>query len=271
MLNSIAEKKLPHTINTAPLRILLRVSGPSRATTNRSKDSTACWICLIHTGVQFEPCQGISACTFKSTVSRLVVVITFDTHYANISNILEYLCLPQTYNRHTRKQRPEIFIEAGAERPLKRAPLTKKNLKAFEKWGKQKNSAGKEARGQLCSSATTTDKDFGSQCHHPKSGLSGSGAKSTRSRQTTSETESDFQDIAFQNGLLNPHCAKPPVNLESRREKVDRSRCSASPTESDYQRFASAIRRAPNEASILYETSALLQCYEEPGYHKSFN
>jgi hypothetical protein len=38
MLDSVAETKLPDTINTAHLRILLRISKPSRVRTNRSSD-----------------------------------------------------------------------------------------------------------------------------------------------------------------------------------------------------------------------------------------
>ncbi|PQE18245.1 heterokaryon incompatibility protein [Rutstroemia sp. NJR-2017a BBW] len=95
---------------------------------------------------------------------------------------------------------------------------------------------------------------------------------STRSKQTTSTTDSGFQDVTFQNGVLNPNYSKPPANLVSLQERIDRSRATASPSESEYQYFASSIRRAPNEASVIYESSvALLQRYGEPGYHKSYN
>jgi len=67
-------------------------------------------------------------------------------------------------------------------------------------------------------------------------------------------------------------CSKPPVNLKSRQERIDRSRSTASPSESDYRHFASAIRRAPNEASVLVETAThLLKRYDDPGYQRSYN
>ena len=135
--------------------------------------------------------------------------------------------------------------------------------------GQERKSAGKRSTGQ--SSSTTTDKDSGPQRHRQRSKLSDFETKSTRSKQTTSTTDSGFQDVAFQNGILNPICSKPPTNLKSRQERLDRSRETASPSESDYRHFASAIRRAPNEASVLIETSVLLKRYDEPGYQRSYN
>lgn len=73
--------------------------------------------------------------------------------------MLEYPYLPQTNNYQTRKRRS---VDAGAERPSKRACLTEKNLGAFEKMGgRQRKSAGKST-GQS-STTTTTDKDFGTK------------------------------------------------------------------------------------------------------------
>lgn len=136
---------------------------------------------------------------------------------------------------------------------------------------RERKSAGKKSTGQPSSTATATDKDSGPQRHQRKSRPTDSETKSTRSKQTTSTTDSGFQDIVFQNGVLNPNCSKPPANIELIQERIDRSRETASPSESDYRCFAAAIRRAPNEASVLYETSVLLQRYNEPGYHKSYN
>jgi hypothetical protein len=42
---------------------------------------------------------------------------------------------PQTHNHQTKKRGPDRAIENGAERPLKRARLTEKNLKLLEKMG----------------------------------------------------------------------------------------------------------------------------------------
>lgn len=137
--------------------------------------------------------------------------------------------------------------------------------------GQARKPAGKKSTGRSSSATTTTDEDLGPQRHQPKSKSSYSGTKSTRSKQTTSTKDSGFLDIAFQNGILNPICSKPPATLESHQERIDRSRETASPSESDYRHFASAIRRAPNEASVLIETSVLLKRYDEPGYQRSYN
>jgi hypothetical protein len=138
--------------------------------------------------------------------------------------------------------------------------------------GQGKKLARKKSTQRSSSITTTTDKDLGLQRHTPKSKSLYSDTKSTRSKQTTSTTDPAFPDIAFQNGILNPICSKPPVNLKSRQERIDRSRSTASPSESDYRHFASAIRRAPNEASVLVETAThLLKRYDDPGYQRSYN
>ena len=72
--------------------------------------------------------------------------------------MLEYSCLLQT-NNQTRKRRS---VDARAERPLKRARLTEKNLKALEKMGRGRKSIGTRSIKQS-STATATDKDFGPQ------------------------------------------------------------------------------------------------------------
>ncbi|KAK0101219.1 hypothetical protein ONS95_012798 [Cadophora gregata] len=184
----------------------------------------------------------------------------------------EHLSSPEKQIYQTRKRGLDTSFETSGERPLKCARLTRRNLKELENMGGQRRqSAGKGSTGRSSSTTTTTNKDLGLHRHQPKSKSSYSGTKSTQSKQSTSTTDSGFPDIAFQNGILNPNCSKPPANLESRQDRIDRSRETASPSESDYQYFASAIRRAPNEASVLYETSMLLQRYNESGYHKSYN
>ncbi len=138
--------------------------------------------------------------------------------------------------------------------------------------GRERKSAGKKSTGRSSSTTTTTDEALGPQRHPPKSKSLYSETKSTRSKQSTSTTDPAFPDIAFQNGILNPICSKAPVNLKSRQERIDRSRSTASPSESDYQYFASAIRRAPNEASVLVETAThLLKPYNDSGYQRSYN
>lgn len=135
--------------------------------------------------------------------------------------------------------------------------------------GRERKFAGKKATEQ--SASTITDKDTGPPRQQPKSKSSDSETKSTQSKQTVSTTDSGFQDIAFQNGVLDPNYSKSPANLDYRQDRLDRARDTASPSESDYRYFASAIRSAPNESSVLYETSTLLKRYDEPGYHKRYN
>lgn len=188
-----------------------------------------------------------------------------------ICDILEYLCPPQTHNPQTGRRRPDRSIETGAERPSKRARLTEKNLKAFEKMERPRKSDGKKSTGHSSSTGTTTNKESKSRSSGSQPKSSDSESKSTRSKETISTTDSGFQEAAFQNGILDPNYSKPPANLGHRQDRLERARDTASPSESDYRYFASAIRSAPNEASVLYETSTLLKRYDEPGYHKRFN
>jgi len=84
MLDSVAETKLPDRIkaalcvNSSHPRILLRISKPPRGTTNRSSDFTAGWSNLKYAFANFGSCLGIAADTFKSTVSRLVMMIVLN-------------------------------------------------------------------------------------------------------------------------------------------------------------------------------------------------
>jgi hypothetical protein len=98
-------------------------------------------------------------------------------------------------------------------------------------------------------------------------------SKSTRSKQTTSTTDSGFQDIAFDNGILNPVNSKPPPDLDQLEERADRARDTASPTESEYQKFAYKIQTARNEQTVLLQTSQLLKEYEtiDSGYSKVYD
>jgi hypothetical protein len=76
-------------------------------------------------------------------------------------DILEYPCPSQPHNYQTRTRRYDRSVENGAERPLKRARLIEKNLKAFENiGGRQRKTVGKFTE-QSSSTTTTTDKDFG--------------------------------------------------------------------------------------------------------------
>ena len=140
----------------------------------------------------------------------------------------------------------------------------------------RRRSARKKSTRRSSFTATTISRDLGLRHRlsksKPKSKLSYSETKSTRSKQSISTTDTAFPDIAFQNGILNPVCSEPPINLKSHQERINKSRSTASPSESDYQQFASAIQRAPNKASVLIETAAhLLKRFDDPWYQKSFN
>jgi hypothetical protein len=139
--------------------------------------------------------------------------------------------------------------------------------------GGQRKSAGKRTTGQSSSSATTSDKDSGPQRHQRKSKPSDSETKSTRSKQTTSTTESGFQDIAFDNGILNPVNSKPPADLDYMQDDANRTRDTESPSESEYQKYVYKIQTARNEQTVLLQTSQLLKEYDgaDSGYSKVYN
>ena len=89
--------------------------------------------------------------------------------------------------------------------------------------------------------------------------------KMGRSRKSDKEKSTGHLSSTSTTTDKNPNCSKPPANLKYRQDRLDRAR------ELDYQYFAAAIWRAPNEASVAFETSTLLKRYNEPGYHKSYN
>ncbi|TVY90852.1 hypothetical protein LAWI1_G005641, partial [Lachnellula willkommii] len=188
--------------------------------------------------------------------------------------VQEYISPPQKQNHQTRKRGPDTSIETGAERPLKRARLTQRNLKAFENMGGQRRkSAGKKSTGRSSSTTTTTDEDLGPQLHQPKSRTSNSETKSTRSKQSISTTDPGFQDAAFDNGILNPENSKPHTNLKKSKVQINRTRDTVSPSESEYEKFAHKIRTAPNEQTVLLQTSSLLKEYgtDDSRYSKVYN
>ncbi|PVH68307.1 hypothetical protein DL98DRAFT_221114 [Cadophora sp. DSE1049] len=57
----------------------------------------------------------------------------------SITQLQEYPSTSQTHNHQTRKRRPDRSVETSAERPPKRARLTAKNLKAFQKWEEEQD------------------------------------------------------------------------------------------------------------------------------------
>ncbi|KAH6630211.1 hypothetical protein B0J18DRAFT_93229 [Chaetomium sp. MPI-SDFR-AT-0129] len=135
-----------------------------------------------------------------------------------------------------------IAVDNDDDKPQsKRARLTRKNLALFDKMGKKKDH-----QDSTTSSQTT---------------------------KTTSTRVSGFADQAYKNGILPPRHSKPPTNLKDIHERHARSRATASPTKSEYQRYTSKVGRAPNEATMVVDTSRrMLKGYDDDeGYHQSFN
>ncbi|KAI8960869.1 hypothetical protein F5Y11DRAFT_328373 [Daldinia sp. FL1419] len=135
----------------------------------------------------------------------------------------------------------QIAVDSDDDKPQpKRARLTRKNLALFDKMGKKKDSQD---------STTASQKT-----------------------KTTSTTISGFADQAYKNCILPPRHSKPPANLKDIQERHSRSRATASPTESEYKRYTNKVGRAPNEATMVVETSRrMLKDYDDEGYHQSFN
>lgn len=163
----------------------------------------------------------------------------------------------QTHNHQTRKRVSDRSIETGAERSPSYARLTEKNLKAFEK---MRGQTSKDQRSKLSRS-------------EPKSSRSGTklenAAESTT--KTVPTTDSSFLRLAFENGILDPNKSIPHENLRSQQEQLDRARDTPSPTESGYKSFARRIRKAPNESTLVHQTSKLLKDYKQDWYDRVLN
>ncbi|TAQ91129.1 hypothetical protein B7494_g575 [Chlorociboria aeruginascens] len=170
----------------------------------------------------------------------------------------EYLGLPQTNNHQTRKRRPESSNQAVAENPPKRARLTKENLKAFEKMGKRLRNDPKSKSSRSEPSLSRSQ------------ALSRSVPTTTSTNKTLPTTDSNFPRLAFDNGILDPDHSVPPTNLSFHQDQLDRARDTASPSESEYKAFCHRIRRAPNEMTMVIETSRLLKEHDE-GYSRVYN
>ncbi|PQE34026.1 heterokaryon incompatibility protein [Rutstroemia sp. NJR-2017a WRK4] len=59
-------------------------------------------------------------------------------------------------------------------------------------------------------------------------------------------------------------------NLDYHQEQLDRTRSTASPSESEYKAFTHRIRRAPNETTMVLETSILLKRHGQR-YGRAYN
>jgi len=83
-------------------------------------------------------------------------------------------------------------------------------------------------------------------------------------------TDSSFSRLAFENGILDLDHSIPYENLGSHQDQLDRARNTASPSESEYREFAHQIQKAPNEMTMVFETSKLLKRHER-GYGRIYN
>jgi hypothetical protein len=133
-------------------------------------------------------------------------------------DILEYPSPSQTHNHQTRKRRPDRSVETSAERPPKRARLTTKNLKAFEKLG------GRTRNGPKSKSSRS----------EPNLSRSGALSKSSATTGSTSKTVPTTARVLHLRmvSLIQP--TPPPGNLNYLQDRLDRERNTASPTESEY-------------------------------------
>ena len=144
--------------------------------------------------------------------------------------MLEYLCPPQTHHRQTRKWRPDRPIETGAERPPKRARLTEKNLKAFDKMaGRARKSTGKKSTGKQSTgcTTTTTDKAFGIQ-------------------------------LQQNNVIYTSFDAQAPYDVAEIRELLDRPRESQPPDHLAYNRYLVLTEDHENERGVKLSAYPLL-------------
>ncbi len=85
-----------------------------------------------------------------------------------------------------------------------------------------------------------------------------------------STTDSSFPRLVFENGVLDPLNSAPPQNLGYLQDRLNRARDTESPTESEYQDFVYRTQEAPNEQTMILETSKLLKEYGR-GYRRVYN
>lgn len=122
------------------------------------------------------------------------------------------------------------------------ARLTRKNLALFNKMGNSKK--------------TSTHRD----------------SDDTNTTKSLSTPAPGFDVRAYENGIFDPRDSKPPKNLEDIRKKLAQRRATASPSESVYEEYVDKIGEAPNEATVVVQSSRKL-LKEHPGksYKQVFN
>ncbi|KAF7874914.1 hypothetical protein EAF04_002088 [Stromatinia cepivora] len=161
------------------------------------------------------------------------------------------------------KKRPasEEPIATPAPRTLKRARLTKQNLKEWERMNRGENQSTK-----------LNDQGYGNSKSSGSGGSKSNGSNS--SSNTISTTNAAFANRAQANGILTDRGseARPPTNHEELIVELNRTRRSASPTESMFRDYKNTIRRHNNNKhAIVQECIPLLLKADSDGYIKSYN
>ncbi|EFX06388.1 hypothetical protein CMQ_6709 [Grosmannia clavigera kw1407] len=138
-----------------------------------------------------------------------------------------------------------------------RVSLTENNLRRFDAMTRPRRPPGDEWHPASAMAAPPVRDD----------------ARTAGSRQSDPATPSTsrFGHQAKNNGVLDRVHSQPPANLDSLREQLNRTRQTASPTVSQYEAYVYAVETAPNEATIVHETTRLLKEYDDRGYRKVFS
>src|ERR1700722_4690162 len=144
----------------------------------------------------------------------------FGKYTNEVCNTLEYS--PQNHTYRAWKQGLDGSIENSPKRPLKRACLTERNLKALEKMKRKRKSAGKLSQVQK-----SLRSELGSSRSEAKLKPS---TTSEASNKTVSSTDSRFLALISRNGIVEQPNSKRPANFDHLQERLNRARESASPT-----------------------------------------
>jgi hypothetical protein len=92
----------------------------------------------------------------------------------------------------------------------------------------------------------------------------GSGYFESDDTMTTSTTSSEFQQKAYENGILDPTASKPPQDLSIIQHDLGRRRSSAQPSEYAHQGYCKGISNSFNEARVSsFVQSKIMKDYSE--------
>jgi hypothetical protein len=79
-----------------------------------------------------------------------------------------------------------------------------------------------------------------------------------------STTDSNFEQRAYENGILGPHSSRPPQGLDTIRHGLTRRRTSTQPSEHAHQVYCTRISESYNEAgAALLVHSQIMRDYNE--------